>query len=664
VSLRSQTLDDRDFQTLVTEARTRIADRCPEWNEHNVSDPGITLIELFAHMTEQLIYRVNRIPERVHVALLDLLDIQLAPPVASNTLLRFRLAVPATEPLTIEAFTTEVSTAAVGSEDPIVFHVDDDFTILPLRPVRYGVRRPSRFEWVAAVDGVVWPTHPAIRPFTANRPTAGDVFYLGFDRSIAKLLLRVKIDVSQAYGSGVEPRRPPLRWEASCGDLGWKQAEVLDDTTDGLNIDGYVELQMPQETAEQTVDDVGDTHWLRCSIDPDARVPPYTRSPIVNSITAEVVGAAVNAVRAVRHEAEEVGVSDGTPGQVFRVANVPALELDDETEYLEVLPPGASRWQRWRRVSSFRRSDHDDKHFRFDPAVGEIELGPRIRRREVWRQHGAVPPRDARLRLSGYREGAQHGGNVEKDTLTVIRTGIKGVSSVTNPRAAEDGVGAEELAAARERAALELASSRRAVTAEDYAFLAGEASPNVGRADCAAPARGEPVVVRILPRLALRDDRTESTAAVRYLEREELTPDPPLIETVRAYLDERRVLGTSLDVQPMRLLELSVVVQAVRQPLSRKATVEAQVREALYRFLNPFVGGFDGEGWPPGRPVNQGDLFAVVQGVADVVEVRMLRLYRHDASGRRVAVPPAERVDLAAGEVVMSGKHDVLCEAR
>ena len=41
-------LDDRHFQDLVNEARVRVARHCPEWTDHNVSDPGITLIELFA----------------------------------------------------------------------------------------------------------------------------------------------------------------------------------------------------------------------------------------------------------------------------------------------------------------------------------------------------------------------------------------------------------------------------------------------------------------------------------------------------------------------------------------------------------------------------------------------------------------------------------------
>ena len=90
-------LDDRRFQDLVSEARMRIHRACPEWTEHNVSDPGITLIELFAWMTEMTIYRLNRVPDKLHVALLELLGIRLDGPSAARTALRFRLAAPATE---------------------------------------------------------------------------------------------------------------------------------------------------------------------------------------------------------------------------------------------------------------------------------------------------------------------------------------------------------------------------------------------------------------------------------------------------------------------------------------------------------------------------------------------------------------------------------------
>ena len=92
-------LDDRRFQDLVSEARMRISRACPEWTEHNVSDPGITLIELFAWMTEMTIYRLNRVPDKLHVALLDLLGIRLDGPSAATTSLRFRLADKPIEPI-------------------------------------------------------------------------------------------------------------------------------------------------------------------------------------------------------------------------------------------------------------------------------------------------------------------------------------------------------------------------------------------------------------------------------------------------------------------------------------------------------------------------------------------------------------------------------------
>src|SRR5947208_569812 len=44
-------LDDRRFQDLVDDAKRLVQQKCPEWTDHNVSDPGVTLIETFARMT-------------------------------------------------------------------------------------------------------------------------------------------------------------------------------------------------------------------------------------------------------------------------------------------------------------------------------------------------------------------------------------------------------------------------------------------------------------------------------------------------------------------------------------------------------------------------------------------------------------------------------------
>ena len=73
-------LDDLRFQSdLVDEARKRIIQYCPEWTEYNISDPGITMIELFAWMTEMMVYRLNRVPEKNYLKFLEMLGFQMEP---------------------------------------------------------------------------------------------------------------------------------------------------------------------------------------------------------------------------------------------------------------------------------------------------------------------------------------------------------------------------------------------------------------------------------------------------------------------------------------------------------------------------------------------------------------------------------------------------------
>jgi hypothetical protein len=70
-------IDDRRYQDLLDEALSRIPVHNPEWTNFNRSDPGVTLIEVFAFMTESLLYRANLIPERNRLKFLQLLGIPL-----------------------------------------------------------------------------------------------------------------------------------------------------------------------------------------------------------------------------------------------------------------------------------------------------------------------------------------------------------------------------------------------------------------------------------------------------------------------------------------------------------------------------------------------------------------------------------------------------------
>ena len=90
-------LDDRRFQDLVDDAKRLVQQRCPEWTDHNVSDPGVTLIEAFAWMTDQLLYRLNRVPDRHYVKFLELIGVRLFPPTAAPRDVTFWLSAPQPE---------------------------------------------------------------------------------------------------------------------------------------------------------------------------------------------------------------------------------------------------------------------------------------------------------------------------------------------------------------------------------------------------------------------------------------------------------------------------------------------------------------------------------------------------------------------------------------
>lgn len=70
-------IDDRDYRQILAEARARIPVHNPEWTNFNDSDPGMTLLQLFAFMTENLLFRANQVPDRNRLNFLKLLGISL-----------------------------------------------------------------------------------------------------------------------------------------------------------------------------------------------------------------------------------------------------------------------------------------------------------------------------------------------------------------------------------------------------------------------------------------------------------------------------------------------------------------------------------------------------------------------------------------------------------
>src|SRR5512143_1695631 len=120
-------LDDRGFDDIVAEAIRLIPRYCPEWTNHNTADPGITLIELAAWMTDIILYRLNRVPEKNYIAFLNLLGIKLKPPQAARALLTFGLAEGAEKQIIREG--TSVATPQAADEETVIFETTRELTV-------------------------------------------------------------------------------------------------------------------------------------------------------------------------------------------------------------------------------------------------------------------------------------------------------------------------------------------------------------------------------------------------------------------------------------------------------------------------------------------------------------------------------------------------------
>ncbi|MBK9370585.1 MAG: GPW/gp25 family protein [Deltaproteobacteria bacterium] len=72
-------LDDRRYENIVSEARALIPQYCPEWTNLGDADPGMTLVQLFAWMTEMTIYRLNRVPDKTYVHFLNFIGEERRP---------------------------------------------------------------------------------------------------------------------------------------------------------------------------------------------------------------------------------------------------------------------------------------------------------------------------------------------------------------------------------------------------------------------------------------------------------------------------------------------------------------------------------------------------------------------------------------------------------
>ncbi len=655
MTLRVPNLDDRKFQDIVDETKQRIAEHCPEWTNHNVSDPGVTLVELFAYMTELTLYRLNQVPDRLYSVFLNMVGIEPYSVVPARTDLVFRITPQADEALLPPRI--EVSTQT-DEDGQIVFMTNESLLLRSPRLVGCMTRAPEgphRNRW-----DVLKFSEKSVTCFEPLE--VGAATYFAFAEPLSRHVIRLRIS-AETLGRGIEPERPPIRWEIST-EKGWAEATQLGDETGGLNRDGEIELKLPAGHALLPIEGV-EAFWVRLTLDEHEADRSYSRSPAIRTLEVETIGGVVSSFHGEPIPAEVLGTSDGTPGQRFQVSRAPVLSPRWEGEEIRVVTDEGS--EVWDEVDHFGYSHDHDRHVVWHPAAGEVEFGPAVRHPGGGSaQRGAIPPKGAQIMVTAYRTGGGLEGNVPAGSLRVMRTSVPFVQRVTNLEAATGGEDAETDEAARKRAPVTLRAGRRAVTTGDYARLAVEASGAVARAHCVDRRQGLPVV-RVLLVPAVAGEASEHTI-------DDFVLDPQVHDEVIEFLDERRLVGTSVQVGTPYYEGVSIVAKVTAVTGADTRVIEQRCREALYRFTHPICGGPDGDGVQPGWTLTEEkarQMLAAIEGVAAVDDVVLfaadLRRGERIVIGQRTPAQaateegqPAEGITLEEDAIFLGFKHEVV----
>jgi predicted phage baseplate assembly protein len=632
------TIDDRRYDDIVAEARARIPRYTPEWTDLNDSDPGITLVELLAWLTEMQLYRLGQVPELNYLKFLDLLGMELLPAAPATVEITFPPEAGATTASVDVPRGTQVSAEGSDGGAPVVFETD-----------RTLIVATSPLTAVQAFDGYAYADRTAENadassPFQAlGIAAAGAALYLGFDPTVPfpprELDLTVFAPERRVTGAlscaelGKGAHAPArLRWEYWNG-TSWRTIETLADESLALTRTGHVRLRMPPVGALAAIA-VGNLATPRFYVRALLLAPTYERAPELFTIRPNTV----SATQAVTVRSEILGGSTGGKDAEFSVANAPVLPDSLRLEIDEGDGP-----RTWTEVADFFASGKRDRHFMLDRTSGVIRFGDGV--------NGAIPVAnpslpDANIVAVVYRYGGGARGNVAAGRLTTLVSPVDGIDAgaVANLRAATGGREEETLEQAKVRVPRAIRSRERAVTAEDFEQLTLQVG-GVRRAKALPFAHpdfpGVPVpgavTVIVVP------DGTAPNPV----------PSEGTLRNVCDYLGARRLITTEVYVVPPRYRLVRVAAEVTAASSADLGAVKQDIEEALDRYFHPLTGGEDGTGWPFGEDI----YFSRVFGRVSVEGVRSVDRLTISVDGEGTDV--CTNVRVCDGVLLYADGHDV-----
>lgn len=649
-------LDDRRWADLVEEGRALIPLYAPDWTDHNVQNPGTTILELLAFVAELDIFQLNRVPDRHKRKFLSLVGIHPRCPVPARTVLQFAL----TEKSGKVAIPEGVSLTTGGEQGAdIPFRLAE-----PITAISGSIEAVLVREGNTAVDYSRKFAHGEPLTIFGSAETSKPQLYVGFTEALpTNAWTSLYFEFSGARSSDNEHKRtlseaaaqaaacaprvnpcsadspeaapltlPPHQsvkvvWEYRDASGAWTAADTQDETR-SLTLNGSIRVKPSTEMAAGGESGAPDAlFYLRARLASGTYdAAPVARRLVLNGAVAEETTADPTYINT--NGTGESDQSVSLRGAPIVAASLRVTSAEDGGHY------------DWAPRPDFDSSGRGDRHYTLDAEAGLVRFGDG--------EHG-LPPYKGSVVHASYLTTLASEGNFGEGHVFKLNGAIpdqEKIARIVNATVSGGGAPAESLTTAAGRAIQKLRAPQRAVTASDYEVLALE-TPGTDLARVAIVPNCHPAfdcieapgIVTVIP--------------VTHLPARAPQPSPGTLHLVSRYLKRRRIIGTRVEVVMPQYLKISVTASVRVLAGTSPVLVTQRISTALDAFLNPLHGGPERQGWPAGRDVYRSEMMQVIDGVNGVDNVVSLVLRAGDCG------PVCGNVCVPALWFVTPGTHQI-----
>lgn len=592
-------LFNRRYRDLVEIGRSRLPGLAPEWTDHNAHDPGITLIELLAWVTEAQLYslsRMRRDERAAYAALMGFVPSGMQPARGLLWPDRDDPDAQAQMPQQAEFIAADTAIHVSGGDVP---------TFLPARPMLWVPARivsvRSRFPDGMSADHLSANVRggPAFAPF-GDGDGRGVVFELGLTAAGWAPLFKADRPRDGTLAIGIRVERDNAEAAASSGtgapfevtlttEEGTFPLAVIEDGTHGMLRTGVMVLKLSEVEGAPKVATI------------EFRAPMgVDRAPRVLRIEPNVLAIVQHRMVEEQHDA------DGTPDQQFDL-ETPGITFAPGASpvVIEVERHGAmAPWTQCERLSD---AGPEDRVFAFDPTAARVMFGNGI--------NGAIPPAERTI-IARYIASDGRLGNVAANRRWVVR-GFAGNFGI-NIDAIADGADAAGLIDQRSAARIAIREGHALVSARDFETAAlGLPDLEVGRAWMRPPTRGslagEPMQLIVM--------RTRQQGR----EPEQVPETGRWLAAVQRALNARLLLGTRIVVAAPRYVDFAIACTVEPEPRIEPSKVEKRVLDELARRLILVSASPAIPARPFGLNVTARDVSAWIEALPEVRRVQELR---------------------------------------